>query len=147
MLRFYAGLGAKSDFHDELLSFAYDRQIVCDPPNAPYYFECLQGIADGRKSEDLQTKQAIEASSGKISLGDVREAYKAFGLEYPSNELSDETIIGNFHSRISDAPKQEPELRTALRNIGESRSSAKIQYIASNCERYSCAFIKASVAR
>ena len=76
---------------------------------------------------------AIEASSGKISAGDVRRAYKSFDIS-PDDFFNDDTIIGTFQARIADAPKQEPELRRALRIIGQSRSSARIEQIAANCE-------------
>ena len=65
-------------------------------------------------------------------MRDIRLAYQAFGLAFPANNLDDDTIIGTFQARVSDAPKQEPELRRALVIIGQSRSSAKIQHIASN---------------
>lgn len=125
-------MGATLDFHDNLIRFAYQRQIETDPGNTPYYLECLQDIAEGRKSEALQTLAAIEASSDKISLKDVREAYKSFGLDFPSRFLEDDIIIGNFQSRVSDAPRQEAELRRALKIIGQHRSSDKIQQVASN---------------
>lgn len=129
--RFYPTLGAKLDFHDELIKFSYERQIVVDPENVPYYLESLQGIAEGRKSEDLQTLVAIEASSGKVSAGDVREAYKLLDLDFASSYLDDDLIIGSFQSRVTDAPRQEPELRRALQIIGQDRSSQKMQSIAS----------------
>ena len=120
------------DFHDDLIKFAYERQVICDEHNSPYYLECLQGIARGRDSEDLQTKVAIEASSGKISVQDIRDAYKSFGLEYPSIGHDDETIIGTFQSRVADAPRQESDLRRSLAVIGQARGSSNIQHIASN---------------
>ncbi|KAL8928475.1 MAG: hypothetical protein Q9208_001709 [Pyrenodesmia sp. 3 TL-2023] len=130
-LEFYPTLGAKLDFHDELIKFSYERQIVVDPGNVPYYLESLQGIAEGRKSEDLQTLVAIEASSGKVSAGDVRKAYKLLDLDFGSPYLDDDLIIGSFQSRATDAPRQEPELRRALQIIGQDRSSQKMQSIAS----------------
>lgn len=120
------------DFHDDLISFAYERQIACDISNSPYYLECLQGIANGRNSEDLQTKVAIEASSGKVSVHDIREAYKSFGLDMQSIFHDDDTIIGTFQSRVADSPVQEPDLRRALDIIGQHRKSASIQHVASN---------------
>ena len=128
--RFYAGLGAVEDFHDDLIFFAYRRQIDCDPENAYYYLECLQGIAEGRSSESLQTQVAIEASDGKISWRDVRAAFRDLGFEYEKS-YDDDTIIGTFNSRVADAPKQEPDMRRALKIIGQIRSSEKIQYVAS----------------
>ena len=130
---YYAGLGALIDFHDDLISFAYDRQIACDEENIPYYLECFQGIATGRKSQDLQIKAAVEASTGKKSLQDVREAYKAFGLSMDES-LADDSIIGSFQARIIDSQRQEPQLREHLAAIGQHRGSLKIQHFAENSE-------------
>ncbi|KAL8829918.1 MAG: hypothetical protein Q9191_001738 [Dirinaria sp. TL-2023a] len=122
---FYAGLGALKPLSDVQISFAYDRQVAVDQASTPYYLECLQTIADGRKSHELATKAAIEASKGIISNSDVRKAYTCLNLE--GTPLNDDTIIGVFRSRLSDAaPYQEGELREALRIIGFSRSSQNI---------------------
>lgn len=128
--RWYAGLGATADFHDELIEFSYERQVEVDSDNTPYYLDCLQGIARGRHSEDLDTKVAIEASENRISLEDVRAAFKEFGLDSRA-EYDDDTIIGTFQSRIVDAPKQEANMRRALKIIGQSRRSEKIEFVAS----------------
>ena len=72
----------------------------------------------------------IEATSDKLSHRDIRVAYRELGLD--RNDLQeDETIIGIFNSRVTDAPKQEPEMRRALKIIGQDRSSARIQSTAS----------------
>lgn len=131
--RFYAALGATSDFHDDLIIFCYERQIDVDPHGASYYLECLQGLGEGRKSEALQTQVAIEASKEKISLKDIRQAYQDLGINNDSTtRLDDDTIIGTFQSRVSNSPKQEAELRRALKIIGQERHSGKIQSIAAN---------------
>ncbi len=114
--------------------FAYERQTSCDPENEPYYLECLQDLAEGRKSDMLVTKAVLMESEGKISRKDIYSAYHYFGLDPMSSELDDETIIGNFHARIGDAPRQEAEMRRALRVIGLDRKSAMIQFEAANCE-------------
>lgn len=122
---FYAGLGAVRDLADVHINFAYDRQIAVDPANTAYYLECLQSIAEGRKSDELATKAALEASKGIISTNDVRKAYRCLNLD--GSYLDDDTIIGVFRSRLSDAPPhQEDELREALRTIGSYKSSEKI---------------------
>ena len=128
--RWHAGLGATVEFHDELIEFSYGRQVEMDSYNTPYYLECLQGIARGRHSEALDTKVAIEASENRISLKDVRAAFRELGLD-PRAELEDDTIIGTFQSRVSDAPKQEAEMRRALKIIGQCRTSEKIELVAS----------------
>ncbi|KAL8738538.1 MAG: hypothetical protein Q9181_000698 [Wetmoreana brouardii] len=127
----YPSLGAKLDFHDDLIRFAYERQLITDPEHYPYYLECLQTIAEGRQSEDLQTLVAIEASAGKVSVRDIRNAYKALDLEVDSGLLTDDYIIGSFQSRAADSPRQEPELRRALQIVGNDRSSQAIQFVAS----------------
>ena len=118
------------DFHDELITFAYDRQITVDPDNLAYYLECLQGICDGRKGpEDLQTKVLMEQTADKISSRDLRSAYRNLGV---AANLDDETILGAFQARLGDTPShQEGELREALKMVGISRSSKKLRDAAS----------------
>lgn len=130
--RYYAGLGAVCNFHDSLIQFAYERQVSCDPGNGSYYLESLNGIAEGRKSEDLKTKAAIEASTGKLSSTEIREAYASFNLNMHSESLDDEHIIGVFQSRAADAPLQEAQLRRDLTTIGKHRQSLKIEEFAAN---------------
>lgn len=118
------------DFHDELIRFAYERQIEVDGNNTAYYLECLQGIAEGRDSENLHVKVAIEATSEKISRRDVRAAYRELGLD-DRKIHEDDNIVGVFNSRIADAPKQEADMRRALKIIGQDRSSEKLLIVAS----------------
>ena len=129
---FYAGLGAVADFHGSLITFAYDRQIVHDPKNTPYYLECLQILASGRDDgEDLQTHAVIEESQGRFSLTGVQQAYSQLGLDSRGPHLTDEIILGTFQARIQDAPKHEAGMRDLLRIIGQSRSSERIKLVAS----------------
>ena len=126
----YAGIGAVADFHDDLVFFAYNRQISTDQENTPYYLQCLQVIAEGRESEDLGTKAVVEESKGHLSLGDVKQAYRNLGQNLHDKNLADDTIIGSFQARLSDAPKQETLLRRDLGIIGKHRRSYKIQNMA-----------------
>lgn len=126
----YASLGAVADFHDDLIFFSYERQITTDNWNVSYYLECLQIIAKGRNSEELSTKAAIEESDGRISLRDIRSAYAHLGFKYDDKTLLDDNIIGSFQARLTDAPKQEANLRRDLKIIGIDRSSPNIQGIA-----------------
>ncbi|KAI4274420.1 MAG: hypothetical protein LQ337_003955 [Flavoplaca oasis] len=138
---FYPTLGAKLDFRDDLIKFAYERQLMSDPEGTPYYLQALQGIAAGRNSEDLQTSAAIEASSGKVSANDIRKAYRALGLVLGSDYLDDDHIIGTFQSRAADSPRQEPDLRRALQIVGQHRSSQSIQSMASKSMIDSACFV------
>lgn len=126
----YAALGCLEDFDDSLLVFAYDLQVLRDPENAAIYFECLQALAEERQSQDLQTKVVMEASCGRVSKKDVRDAYQQLGLD-PS--LDDDTLAGAFKARIQDAPAQAAEARTFLKIIGDDRGSSILQQLASDC--------------
>lgn len=130
----YAGLGALRHFSDDLIIFAYDRQVECDPQNASYYFECLEGIAKGRESEVLQVKVATLMSAGQTNRRQVDEAYRYLGLD-PSEFVTDDYIIGVFKSRLSDiSPTQETEMREMLRILGQARGSGALTQEASNCK-------------
>ncbi|KAI9777700.1 MAG: ubiquitin-specific protease ubp2 [Geoglossum umbratile] len=128
----YAVLGALPDFSDGLLSFAYECQKICDPDNAPYYFESLRNLAEIRQSEPLITKVALLESKGEISSRDITQAYEYFGIRADGLDMGDDYIIGTYKSRIEDSPRQQAEAREKLRIIGQARRSEKIQYVASN---------------
>lgn len=127
----YAGLGAVNDFTDDLVAFAYDRQRDCDPANRPYYLECLQGIANGRHSAELQEKSVIAISMGENTLTEIDNAYKFFDIN-PDTKEGDEYIIGVYQSRIEAAPLQKEEARQCLLIIGQSRKSERILSVAND---------------
>lgn len=131
---YYAGLGALGDFSDELILFAYDRQVETDPRNAAYYFECLQDLAIGRKSPVLEEKVQILASQGQTNRKEVAKAYGYFGIDpLHSTHLTDEIIIGTFRARLQDiSPTLEEETRNMLRIVGQARQSSAILQEASN---------------
>jgi ubiquitin carboxyl-terminal hydrolase 25/28 len=129
----YAGLGAVNDFADDLIAFAYDRQRDCDPQNSPYYLECLQGIATGRKSADLQEKSVLSISMGEHTLTEIDNAYKFFAID-PDINHGDDYIIGLYRSRIESAPRQKEEARECLLTIGQARQSSQIQAVANDKE-------------
>lgn len=133
---YYAGLGALHDFSDPLLLYSFDRQVVCDPQNSPYYFECIQDIARGRKSEFLETRVMTLASEGHISRKDVDEAYTYFGIDPRHGPLlNDGHIIGLFQSRLPDIGRtQEGEMRQMLRTLGQVRNSYALDQAASECQ-------------
>ncbi|KAF2198172.1 cysteine proteinase [Delitschia confertaspora ATCC 74209] len=137
---YYAGLGAVGDLSDALILFAYNRQTDVDSVNNTYYFECLQAIAIGRNSNMLGEKVQILASQGQVNRRDVCKAYKYFGIQPEhSPHLTDDIIIGQFRSRLSDISSAlQEETRNMLRIIGSSRQSERILHEASNAiETYS----------
>jgi ubiquitin carboxyl-terminal hydrolase 25/28 len=117
------------DFSDALILFSFARQTAVDMEARPYYYECLQDLAVGRKSEELGMQVAVMGSQGFTSRREVDAAYQYFGIE-PGHavHINDEHIIGFFKSRLSDTgPSMADELRRQLRVIGEARGSASIR--------------------
>lgn len=55
----YEVLGAVNDFSDELVVFAYERQLDCDPQNSAHYLDCLRRIAACRNSIVLQERSIV----------------------------------------------------------------------------------------
>ncbi|KAF2085319.1 cysteine proteinase [Saccharata proteae CBS 121410] len=126
---YYASLGAIEDFSDDLLGFAFDRQVATDPENTPYYFECLEGLAHGRNSESLDIKRVTLRSEGFFSRSDVTKACEYFGLGDVTfgRGVTDEEIINIFQLRLADTtPGLHHEVREHLRVIGQYRQSEVI---------------------
>lgn len=131
---YYAGLGAIEDFSDDLLLFAFTAQYRVDPPNATYYFECLQSIAIGRHSEALNTEVVMLASKGHITRLEANQAYLYFNIDpRHAASISDDHILQVFRARLPDiGPGQVKDARDTLRSIGYARNSDKIFQEASN---------------
>lgn len=126
---YYLSLGVVDDFTDEFLSWAYDRQCQCDPQNKPYYLDCLEDLAKGRDSPDLQMKVVMATSSGEYGLKAIEGAYCFFGLD-PKTKEGDEHIMGLYKSRIESAPRQKEEAKNCLLAIAKARNSEKIRTLA-----------------
>ncbi|KAF4556212.1 Ubiquitin carboxyl-terminal hydrolase-like protein 8 [Elsinoe fawcettii] len=120
---YYASLGAMRDFADELIIFAYERQVDCDPQNGPYYFDCLQDLARGRTSETLVMKTSFLEGQGVVGKKAVEEAFAYFSIDLKSN-LTDQMIVDRYRSRMEDtASSQQPHAREMLKRIGTVRQS------------------------
>lgn len=128
---YYLSLGAVDNFTDELLGWTYDRQCECDPQNKPYYLDCLEDLAKGRNSSDLQVKVAMAQSAGDVGRKAIDEAYKFFALD-PNTKEGDDHIIGLYKSRIDSAPRQKDEARECLRVLAKARSSEQIDAVAND---------------
>jgi ubiquitin carboxyl-terminal hydrolase 25/28 len=122
----YLSLGAVENFTDTLLEWAYDRQCQCDPVNKAYYLDCLNGIALGRGSSDLQMKVVMATSAGEHGLKAIEDSYKFFGLTSETAE-GDDHVMGLYKSRIESAPRQKDEARECLAIIAKHRNSEKIE--------------------
>lgn len=122
---FFNSLGALPEFSDSLIEFCYDRQTICDPERAIYYFECLQVITSGRNSEALQMKVAMLESQNAVSRRDVNAAFSAFNiLPRDRNSFSDQEIIDRFQALLGDqAPAAQQRSREQLYVLGAYRNS------------------------
>ncbi|KAF2220002.1 hypothetical protein BDZ85DRAFT_205147 [Elsinoe ampelina] len=120
---YYASLGAMRDFGDDLIIFAYERQVDCDPQNGAYYFDCLQDLAHGRQSEQMVMKTSFLEEQGVVGQKAIAEAYGFFSIDTKSN-LTDQMIVDRYKSRMEDtAASQRPVARTMLKRIGTLRNS------------------------
>jgi ubiquitin carboxyl-terminal hydrolase 25/28 len=109
------------------------RQRDCNTTNRPYYLDCAREILEERSnSEQLQTVVAMAVSEGEYGQKEIDEAYSFFCID-PDTLEDDEYIIGQYKSRISDAPRQKAEAARCLGVIGWARNSNKI--IAASKER------------
>lgn len=100
-----------------------------DLDNRSYYYECLKGIAVGRKSEALGMHVAMLGSQGLHTKSDVNAAYLYFGID-PAHvmQINDEHIVGVFRSRLSDeAPSMADKTRKQLHIIGDARDSSLLR--------------------
>lgn len=125
-LRFFNSLGALAEFSDNLVEYAYDRQILCDPERQAYYFECLQVISESRNTEQLQMKVATLQSQDVVSRRDVIAAYRFFNIQ-PSDaaNIDNARIIEIFQAQQPDlgAAAQE-DARAHLYKLGVARQSS-----------------------
>ncbi|KAG4418500.1 hypothetical protein IFR04_008394 [Cadophora malorum] len=128
---YYKSLGAVETFNDDYLSWAYDRQCLCDPLNKPYYFDCLEDLAKGRGSPDLQLKVTMAVSLGEYGLKQLEDSFKFFGLD-PATKEGDDHIMGVYKSRITSAPRQKEEAKACLLIIAKHRKSEGIEALAND---------------
>jgi len=128
--RFYAVLGIVLDVPDKIVIWAYRRQRECNPSEAPFYFECLSTVAAGRArgtmSEDLLIEVATLQSQGEFTRTEHNKACMSLGID--PNEQDEDLIIGTFHARLADAPRQESQLRNALRIMARQRHSSRLDF-------------------
>jgi ubiquitin carboxyl-terminal hydrolase 25/28 len=127
----YISLGAVEDFTDKFIEWAYDRQCECDPLKKPYYLDCLEDLATGRQSADLQMRVVMATSAGELGQKAIEESYRYFSLD-PDSIEGDDHIMGLYKSRIESAPRQKDEARECLLNIAKHRGSDKIEALAND---------------
>lgn len=101
------------------------------PAQTAKLMTALEDIQRHRQSEKLTQQVAIERSMGRYGEQTIADAYRSLGL--PANGgVDDATIIGNFESRLFDAPNQEQQMRESMIAIGEFRKSQRLVDYARN---------------
>jgi ubiquitin carboxyl-terminal hydrolase 25/28 len=121
-------LGVEANSSDGCIIDAYERQVETDPEDSVWHLSCLNKIANIRQSEELGVLVATEQSKGLFTIEQVRQAYRYFG--FTREDVDEEHIIGTYKSRLSDAPRQDSEMREQLRIIGQHRQSLRIKDVA-----------------
>ena len=120
-----------ADASDELVQFAYERQIDTDSRNSPWYLGFLRGAATERNSEHLNMKLVMEESAGKYDSATLLQALNYFGFNGAS-PTDEEHVIGTFQARLYDSPMQETKMREYLKIIGKDMGSSKVVAVAEN---------------
>ena len=125
-------LGAVDDLSDDLIMFAYNRQVHADQLESPLYFDCLKKIANSRNSTDLTMKATIIESEGQPGVEELEKAYRDVlgdptAVLSRSNYLSDDIVLGKFRAALPDSgPAGRTTLKDGLRRIGRARNSQKL---------------------
>lgn len=102
-----------------------------EPRNTAKLMTALEDIQRLRQSDKLSEQIMVERSMGRYGEQTIADAYRSLGLP-PDGSISDDTILGNFQARLSDAPAQEDEMRAALAAIGDYRKSQTLADYARN---------------
>ncbi|SPQ24801.1 fbff99f8-5ec0-439c-b664-917015173b98 [Thermothielavioides terrestris] len=139
-LQHFTTLGAPVGASDELLKFAYRRQVETDPEGAPSYLEAL-GTLSGRRAEELQMfvfgeqellaekdKQAVAtATAADPETAAIERAYAHFALRRDCPEAP-AYFINVYRNYREQSPAQKSDHRLALLTIGRDRHSEEIEY-------------------
>jgi ubiquitin carboxyl-terminal hydrolase 25/28 len=121
-------LGVEPNSSDGCIIDAYKQNVETDAEDTVWHLSCLNKIANIRQSEELGVLVATEQSKGLFTIEQVRQAYRYFG--FTREDVDEEHIIGTYKSRLSDAPRQDSEMREQLRIIGQHRQSLRIKDVA-----------------
>ncbi|BGP21214.1 ubiquitin-specific protease ubp2 [Rhodotorula toruloides] len=111
----YSLLGLVPDLADSVVERVYDMQCELNSFLAPFYLNALSRIAQGRGSEALNMKVALERSQDKLTSDEINAAYKELRLASPFDmysSITDDDIVTAFQTRIEHVTH--PTRRKAL---------------------------------
>lgn len=121
-------LGTLPNPDEEILKYAYERQVEVDPLRRKLYCDALQRLASNR-SIDLQIFTATEASlieqQEATSNTPLAQAYTHFNMPADCAE-SDEFVIQKYKVFCEQSPAQKVQHRQKLFLIGCERQSKPI---------------------
>ncbi|GAA5836206.1 hypothetical protein JCM11251_007393 [Rhodosporidiobolus azoricus] len=123
----YGFLGLTPDLADSVVEKVYDLQTKALPYKIPLYLEALTKIAEGRSSVDLQTKIALEKSSGRYSRTELNAAFHELHLPSPYEAPwpSEDQLLAAFDARNTavEHPARRKVLLEAAKVVGEHTKS------------------------
>jgi ubiquitin carboxyl-terminal hydrolase 25 len=129
-------LGATSDADDNLLKFAYRRQVARDAQHKEYYLNALSRLANRRdlslqlfavsENEAIQREAEAEKAAMMNSSDPVFKAYAHFDLRQESAEMP-QYYVNVYRTYRESSPAQKSEHRLALLQIGLHRNSQEIK--------------------
>lgn len=111
----YSLLGLVPDLADSVVERVYDMQCESEPFKVPFFLSALSRIAQGRGSEALNMKVALERSQDKLTSDEINAAYQELRLSSPFdvyNSITDDDLVSAFQKRCTDVTH--PARRKAL---------------------------------
>lgn len=124
LVQAYEKLGLTSGASDTLVKWTYQKKMeeyAMDPYDA---MDALMVIAQGTKSDLLQTLIACERSQGKIARTDIGDAYAYFGVT--EDVADDRLLIGLYQVKLSDEPLEKNLHQEKLKTIAIARNSSEL---------------------
>ncbi|SCZ90100.1 BZ3500_MvSof-1268-A1-R1_Chr1-3g01776 [Microbotryum saponariae] len=135
----YHFLGVTPDLADSVVEEVYKEQVGRCSAYTADFLEAIQEINHDRHSDVLEMLIATERSIGRVSLSDLRNAYKELGLEFDhSRSVTDDEIAFRFGQRreqVTD-PERKKVLKEAMKQIADQRDSEllKVMLLSANDE-------------
>ncbi|BGO98984.1 Ubiquitin carboxyl-terminal hydrolase 2 [Rhodotorula toruloides] len=111
----YSLLGLVPDLADSVVERVYDMQCEFNSFYVPFYLNALSRIAQGRGSEALNMKVALERSQDKLTSDEINAAYQELRLSSPFDmysTITDDDLVSAFQTRLTQVTH--PGRRKAL---------------------------------
>ncbi|SCV68286.1 BQ2448_407 [Microbotryum intermedium] len=133
----YHFLGVTPDLADSVIEEVYKQQVQRCSAYTAHFLEAIHEINHDRHSDVLEMLIAIERSMGRVSLSDLRKAYKELGLDFDhSRSITDDEIALRFAQRREQVthPERRKVLKEAMKQVADQRDSEllKVMLLSAN---------------